>query len=287
MDIEKYLAAEDDADTFWPKKPKKMFDHKQCYSLTQEMLKNIRARSVKEDISIEEHALRVENASKVFNNLRTWLNFDIHMTENQKAHSKDQTFWEHKSGSEGGLFDPNYEIWPIQNHELTTEVHEYLKCPYMQTDPMDFLLIDALMYTEIANYRQKLLTEERLHKVLFGVHRKTIASAVTFLFKWSLIGLGLIFSYHESREVFLLFGLSVIAYQAVKSIKDKPEDEEWSLYKDMVAVYNHTQHPWFNADIILDMCSVVRIKGAIFSGFMYTLLQRQAEKLDDGKFLTI
>ena len=274
MDIALYLEEEKEWLGDWPEEPEERWGNRQYYSLAKEMLENVRSRSMEEGVSPDAYYKRITKAQEVFDNLRAWLNYEEHMTEEQKEDFKVQTFWLHKENYQGGLFDKKQDVWPISRNELVSEVREYLDTPYMQTNSIDYLLIDGLIYAEISSYRESLLAKERFPK-LYGAHWKTFFKVAFFLIKWALISLGLLFTYEESKELFLLLGMSVIAYQSVKSIKNEPDDEGWGLYASMVQIYNHTGYQWFNAGVVWEMCAVARDKGAVFDGGMYELLQRQ------------
>ncbi|MGI2136044.1 hypothetical protein [Shewanella baltica] len=279
MDIALFLEEEQQWLGNWPEEPEVRWANRQYYSLAKEMLENLRERSMEEGISADAYNQRITKARDVFDNLRGWLNNEEKMTDKQKETFNDQTFWEHKSSYLGGLFDTKQEIWPILKDELASEIRVYLDTPYMQTKSIDYLLTDALIYAEISNYRENLLVKDR-YPNLYGTHWKSIFKVALFLLKWGLICLGMIFTHNESKELFLLLGISVIAYQSVKSIKVKPDDEGWELYLTMMKVYNHTELQWFNAGVIWEMCAVARDKGAIFDGVMYELLQRQIAKIN-------
>ena len=88
----------------------------------------------------------------------------------------------------------------------------------------------------------------------------------------------LLISFQESKEIFLLIGIAVIALQSVKAIKATTEDKEWELYAKMVGVYQHCAYKNYNASVIWDMAKNVRDKGAFFDGVMYDLLEKQIKK---------
>src|SRR5690554_3480826 len=172
MDIALYLEEEKEWLGDWPKKPEERWSHRQYYLLAKEMLETIRARSMEEGIPPAAYYERITKAQAVFENLRTWLNYEEHMTEKQKAEFNEQTFWQHKENYQGGLLDKKQDIWAISRNELVSEVREYLDSPYMQTQAIDYLLTDGLIYAEISSYRESLLTKEKFPKT-YGTHWKT------------------------------------------------------------------------------------------------------------------
>ncbi|WP_022947392.1 hypothetical protein [Methylohalobius crimeensis] len=111
-----------------------------------------------------------------------------------------------------------------------------------------------------------------------GTKWKNFFRVAIFIVKWLAISSALLISYQESRDVFILIGIAVIAYQSVKAVKATTENKEWDLYAEMVGVYQHCAYKNYNASVIWDMCKKVRDKGAVFDGVMYDLLEKQIKK---------
>jgi hypothetical protein len=277
MDIQLYLDEEKEWLGDWPKESEDRCGFEQYYSLAKEMLETVRVRSMEEGISPDDYHKRITKAQEVFDSLRALLNDEEDMSEEQKEEFKKQTFWVHKEG----LRNKEQDVWPISRYFLVNKVREYFNAPYMQTNTIDYWLTDALIYAGISSYRKSLLTKVQVplkSKMIYGSTLDLFCQTVLFLIKWALIFLVLFFSYGKSKEIFLLLGISVIAYQSVKGTISDPWEEGWGLYASMVKVYEHTEYQNFNASVIWEMCAVVREKGAVFDGVMYDLLQRQMAK---------
>lgn len=250
MNIAAYIEEEKEWLGDWPKDPGDRWGNRQYYLLAKEMIENVRDRSIEEGLDLGEYYKRITKAQEIFDNLRAWLNYEDHMSETQKKEFEEQTFWRHIENYHGGLLDKKQEVWPISKNELVIEVREYLNTPYMQTKSLDYLLTDALIYAEVSNYRENLLTKEKFPQ-LYGARWKRFFQVLVFLMKWGAISFGLLLTYQESREIFLLFGMTVIAYQSVKSIKTEYDRSEWGLYMNMVRVYSHSGYDYFNAGVIM------------------------------------
>ena len=275
MDIKLYLEEESQWLGDWARAPEEA--RGQYHSLAKDMLENIRSRSMNEGVSPDAYGKRLSKAQDVFDNLRAWLNHEEHMTEEQKKEFKAHDFWRHKELYQGGLSDSKQDTWPILRSELVSDVQQYLAMPYMQTDSLDYLLTDALIYAEVSAYRNSLLSKDKFPK-LREAHWSVLFKVALFLIKWVLIAVVMLFTYEQSKEVFLLLGIAVIAYQSVRSIKGESDDRGWGLYLGMVELYHNTEDRWFNARVVWEMCGVIRKKGALFDGAMYELLQRQMER---------
>ena len=240
------------------------------------VIQNIRRRSAQQNLDANSHGFRVSKAVDVLEELRSHLNLEHKMTEEQKRLLESASFWSHKDPLDG-LTEPTVGgEWPIAGSTLVEFAQEYFDTKYMQSDELDTLLIDALIYREIVAYRHSIRNNKMLELL---VKRRTDNwwRAVAFLSKWAAVFAVLVFSYTTSKELFLLIGIAVIVFQALKSLH-VADNKEVDLYKQMVFVYCHCEPVNFNASVVWDMCKVVRDNGAVFDGVMYDLLERQIGK---------
>lgn len=277
MDIEQYIREEKKWLGEWPKKTEGLQAIQQYYLIATEMLENIRSKSAQQSISLDKHVARVNEAKDLLDTLQSCLCDERHLSSEQMEWVNEQTIWHHKEGNQGGLVGKRQNIWPLNREILINTTRQYLDTPYLQTNSLDYLLTDCLIYAEVSAYKECILSKDKLFGFYgrnWGIFKRT-ASLLT---KWVIIGGALMATYNDSKELFLLLGISVVAYQSTKSIKDKASDNGWGLFSKMVNVYLHCNHKYYQAAVIWEMCSFVREKGAFFDGVMYELLQRQIQK---------
>lgn len=274
MDVNSFIEQERETLGNWPKEPHDKFGNTQYFTLAKELIINVRERSISDGISLEDYSDRLMESYEVFDRLRSWLNYEENMNEEQKKDFNDQIFWLHKERYQGGLLNREQDVWPIVRPELLDDVEQYLQKSYMRSDNLDYLLTDALIYAEIASYLESLRDRYRYSEI-FRTRSISFFKNLAFIMKWVTLVAALVISYSTDRSVFMLVGISIVAYQSVKAFKTKPKKDEEELYADMFALYMHCHPRHFNASVIWDMCKVVRDKGAVFDGVMYKLLEKQ------------
>lgn len=287
MDFEDFIEQERELLGNWPNEPNELYGNQQYFNLAGEMIKSIRDRSINDGATLEDYRTRITEAQEILDNLQECLNIEYRMTEKQKEDYSEQTFWLHKSAYEGGLYLKDYEqdVWPIDKIGLIAETKRYLNNPFMWTDSLDYLITDALMYVEIKEFRESIFESELAEKYFLG--RAIFFKITFFLIKWTAMIFALVVSYQESREVFLLIGMSIIAYQSVKAIKTTPsiilekieeKEKRRKLYFAMCDTYFECNESCYSASAIWDSCMKMRDKGAAYLGVMYDLLQKQMKK---------
>ncbi len=265
-----YIEAEVDWLAGWPEEPDSTCRKKQFYHLAKNLIETVRRRSVEEGISPDEHGRRVGEAYELLDDLHRTLNSKNDIGQAQKV-LDDQILWEHKSiysPSLGTGFHRVLQVWSIDGSALISSVRDYLEKPYLQTDRLDYLLTDALLYAEASAFQQELSPIDGPIR-----HRRT--DFLVFGIKWVLIILASFFLHSISKEAFLLLGIAVITFQAIKTLR---QNHPWAVHASMLCMYLHCDSQFYNPAVIWDMCKVLRDKGAVFDGVTYDLLQRQMRK---------
>ncbi|WP_022947391.1 hypothetical protein [Methylohalobius crimeensis] len=165
MDIEAYIEEEQEWLGDWPKEPEDRYGNRQYFTLAKELVENVRNRSICNGTRPADYWKKITEAREIFDDLRTWLNYEDNMTEKQKEEFSEQTFWLHKEIYQGGLLNKKQEVWPIARDELISDTVRYLQTPLMWSDRLDYLLTDALLYAEVSAYRESLLSKERFPEI--------------------------------------------------------------------------------------------------------------------------
>jgi hypothetical protein len=271
MDCSKYIEIERGWLGDWPKKTEG-FDYRQTSDdLALEALETVRSNSCLEGLSLKDYEIRIKRFREIFDGLRYSLN-DTHRTESDKR-INEQSFWNHKKTIET-VSDESEATWPISRGGLEEVILDYLKTPYMQTQSLNYLLTDALVYAELADYKNQSVARSKLPWIA-SAKPSVIGRFAWMLTKWAVLVSALIFTYEESGFVFLLLGMSIIAYQSIKSLKPNNLDLEGHLYRKLTFVYIHLEPRFYNPKVTWELCYEARKEGIVFSGALYDLLELQ------------
>lgn len=260
----------------WPPSQADQLNGGQYLILAEELKKNVRLHSVNHNFSPDKHGSLLSKAKDLFDDLRLGMNYTADFSEEQSKKFDDKCYWYHKDLYQDGLLNTDKDVWPISRMELVRDIELYLKMPWMWSSTLDYLLTDALIYAEIADYKGSLEAKKRLWR-LTGETPWFLKLGMSTT-KWLTILVGLAVAHEVSSELFLALAIAVIAYQYRISIRESPESKSNSLYAEMVGVYSCCKFDYYNPSVIWDMCAVVRDKGAVFDAAFYNLLEKQITK---------
>jgi len=143
----------------WIQKPEEIGKSDQLYRIWASLTELIGERSLQEDLPRLLYRSRLSSAQKFLEGLR--LALTDYEELKKRREENNQLIWSHRSGpSVVGSSKDSKEF--INLNVLISLAADYLACPWMQHNEIDWILLDSLVYSEGVSYRESIMTGEQL-----------------------------------------------------------------------------------------------------------------------------
>ncbi len=255
----------------------------QMIRLAKGVVERIRRDAIDKGVDDEVYSERLAEARGVINDLCYWSESTEYVDKEEGA---PKIFWRNRFQECTGLRSYrslSYEaIKDINSSMLEDAAWEYYSRPYMWTERLSCLIVDALVLSEIDAYSMRLLSEKRIER-LSTDHWITLFGYTLESMKWAFAG-GILFgAYLLSKELFLALAIALTALVTVLCIKKKESKShhERYLWARMVIAYQFCDSSFATPRITLEALESPRKLGAMFPKLAYQLLEFHARSPEE------
>lgn len=271
----------------------------QVNNIKTNLITLIKERSISENLSVKEYEWRVRKAFDLVDDIKSSLtkSADLFEDKAKKKHwslQKTQLIWFHMS-IEVIQGEDMEKLPEIDYQSLKETASSYLSNSWMQHDYIDWILLDALIYAEIKDFREQHLmgatygdlnwsyvfhggdsnkqwwTELLLPKVIFSLRYIIPATTIAILFYFNLekatVIVGAIYT------LYLL--LRLVCWPKRNSQKREitlRKDKSEKIYEWMGRVYICCSTPIISPGVIRKMLYDGAEDGRLFNGVVYALV---------------
>jgi len=147
------------------RKPKEGISNDQYYKIQIDLLNTIKRRSLEEKLDPSEYETRLYKAFDVLSDLKSSLSQGYWEKTDPPHWSQDeQLIWFHRPA--GQILWKNKETEPIiDGNSLSQVAADYLANPWMQISQIDWILLDSLLYAELAGNREDVYSGKAIGEI--------------------------------------------------------------------------------------------------------------------------
>lgn len=255
-----------------------------------EMLNNMRTRAVSNSMDPDDYSNQLFEAKSLIQAMQYDLEgkrLSSHWSDDDDRKPRSY-LWRHVDSPISQLSVD--QVTPKIHSQFIETAGDYFRNSFLQTDALDKICIDAIIYHEyylyLSDVREKKLYKK--YRKIMNTPYKTIFFSVVALITQAALFLSLMtFLFNFDKHSFLLFGLGTGIYYLAKKIwpekLNKKLKETKSIQENLLTfenLYNTCKIADFNSQMVWEACrsTVTQNKGIGFPPVLYDLLQRQSQR---------
>lgn len=288
-----YLEIEEDLN--WPKKPNGLGKWNQFYLLVMDLRVKVRDRSLSEKLDPSVYENRLYKLLDFVSDLRSALNHDAVYTPDEKKN--EQHVWYHQADYQItglGKKDNEPEIYRVG---LLEAAATYLANPWLQHDQIDWIFVDSLIFAEISDYRESILTGQALGRINWsyiftgGDIEKTywfqLKKALSFFTLQYIAPPAIIFVlyYFQYEATSLIAGAVYAVYLLLhvvlwplryrkRKLEQKTLQNHLNRLQKMINAYYYCKPPIISLATMRTYLNKAVEAGAIFDGALFSILKK-------------
>ena len=226
----------------WPKKPNGI-GNPQYYRLIIDLSNDVRTRSIAEGLAPDLYKDRLYELVELVSDLQIAF-FPISFPFSDEDDKRAQVIWFHQPDYQ--IIDPlrNDNEFDVDSEYLLGLIAKYLTRPWMQNSMIEWIFVDALVFSEIVAYRRHFVTQKKLDEIGWGFFMKI------FLFP---------------------------AYYYIKKSNKEDFQAHTMLLDKMMTAYAYCQPPVLSLSILNKFLKAAMESGAMFDGALFAILERIEE----------
>lgn len=271
-------------------------EHSQASLIAEELLKSFEILSAKDSKVAKNRSEHLDELDHLFDSFRqsvprplenyeilrsyTVDDFMVELNKVDEASRKDllkayNTFWASKESLRYIIFE---QPFADDTGELNVEVVDEVAFIYLKSGlvspHLEWLIIDALLFAEtMATYRAfhhefpRKFKNSLLHEV--DIITGSLWNEATYLIVTFFISLS------AQSQWWLLFTIITAIRWGVPNHNRENRKERFKLIISMAGAQKRTTSKWFNSQLVLQQLYALEQRGAVFSQFVYNLLDKR------------
>lgn len=290
----------------WPARPITFLGTQQYSELVKELKAKITREALQDNLDPVIFEERLQAVWDITFELRYALNKNArHDFEKKKD---EQYIWHHQDANQMFGLHVNKDNEPVVDHETLIDVTaQYLSKPWLQTDRVDWILIDSIIFCETFAYIKEIVSGGATGIVNWAYVFSGGDAERTFWLQ-AIKGIGLkivryvipaaiiygLYKYH-SEDAALIGGGIYLAYLLLRLIlwprrylknkaKKKIFEEHYDRLQKMINAYYYCKPPVISITTLRKHLNDATEAGAVFPGGLFSLLDR-VEKIRGEAFM--
>jgi len=275
----------------------------QCFSILTDFLDRFVKKTERGSLSIEDCRSQLESAANLLDSMHNSLDrtaTDYHRSSGYRDGTKD--LWRPSSQGTLPIRPINWgAVSPVDRMSLDHDIKDYLQRKELQHDLIDWCLVNALLFHELATFREDIRSGEAYgkwnlaHYFSGGVELKTAAYQIAliisgFLLRW-IIPPSIIFAlfHFEYNTAAQYFGGAYALYLAYRILtlpyRWKARRQLISKLKKVDEIETTTRRAWgmsgfqvYSPKRLMDLVLEAEKKGGVFLPSIHSILLRAIQR---------